>query len=205
MPTENYTKTFTTFSGSDIIATFNEKVIGQLQGITYSITREKAPIYTMGSPDPRSFSRGKRGIAGNLVFTVFDRDAILAELGQENNVYGWGQPEEFGTPIHQIGDGFTVDEESGAVKQRPARKPFYVDEIPPFNVTITYNNEYGQMAKMVMYGVEILNEGSGMSIDDVVTERAMTYVCRKIARIRPIGGNGGPAARSTDEIRNDLV
>jgi hypothetical protein len=53
-----YQKTYTTFSGADIVATFNGRVIGELQAITYSVTREKAPVYTMGSPDPRSFSRG---------------------------------------------------------------------------------------------------------------------------------------------------
>ena len=54
--TEQYIKTYTTFGGSDIVATFNGKVIGELQAITYSITREKVPVYTMGSAEPRSFS-----------------------------------------------------------------------------------------------------------------------------------------------------
>ena len=57
---EQYTKTYSTFSGCDIVATFNGKVIGELQAITYSISREKSPVYTMGSAEPRSFSRGKR-------------------------------------------------------------------------------------------------------------------------------------------------
>ena len=80
MSTEQYTKTYTTFGGSDITASFNGKVIGELQAITYSITREKVPVYTMGSAEPRSFSRGKRGIAGNLVFITFNRDALMCEL-----------------------------------------------------------------------------------------------------------------------------
>lgn len=41
---EQYTKTFTTFSGADIVATFNSRVIGELQAISYTVTREKAPI-----------------------------------------------------------------------------------------------------------------------------------------------------------------
>lgn len=53
-----YQKTFTSFSGADIVATFNGKVIGELNSISYSVTREKVPNYTMGSPNPRSFSRG---------------------------------------------------------------------------------------------------------------------------------------------------
>ncbi len=45
--------------------------------ISYSITREKAPVYTMGSPDVRAYSRNKRGIAGNLIWIDFDRHALL--------------------------------------------------------------------------------------------------------------------------------
>lgn len=56
----------------------------------------------------------------------------------------------------------------------------YADEILPFDVTITFANEYGQRAVQVIYGVELLNEGSGYSIDSVTTEKAYTFVARKI-------------------------
>ena len=50
-------------------------------GHGYFITKlEKAPIYTLGSPDPRSFSRCKRAIAGSMVFFAFDHDALLEAL-----------------------------------------------------------------------------------------------------------------------------
>lgn len=42
--TSEYTRTYTSFSGCDIVATFNEKIIGELQGITYSVSREKASV-----------------------------------------------------------------------------------------------------------------------------------------------------------------
>lgn len=54
-----YTRTYTTFSGCDIVVSFGDTVIGELQAISYSVSREKAPVYTMGNADPRSFSRGK--------------------------------------------------------------------------------------------------------------------------------------------------
>ena len=44
--------------------------------MSYSITRQKAPIYTMGSPDPRAIARSKRGIAGSMIMTTFDRHAL---------------------------------------------------------------------------------------------------------------------------------
>ena len=72
---DSFTRTYNSFSGVDMLVAFNNKIIGELQGISYTVQREKAPVYTMGSADPRSFSRGKRGIAGSMVFMVFDRSA----------------------------------------------------------------------------------------------------------------------------------
>jgi hypothetical protein len=89
MPVSEYTRSYNSFSGVDIKATFGGTVIGELQGVSYSVTREKAPIYTMGSADPRSFSRGKRGIAGTLIFTVFDRSALIETFKNKSDRSGW--------------------------------------------------------------------------------------------------------------------
>lgn len=73
-------QTLTSFSGADLVATFANKVIGELQQISWAVQRDKAPVFTCGSPDARSFSRGKRGLAGSMVFAVFDHDALVAAL-----------------------------------------------------------------------------------------------------------------------------
>lgn len=49
-------------------------------------------------------------------------------------------------------------------------------------------NEYGNKACMVIYGVEFINEGSGFSTDTVVTEKAYTYVARRIEPLRSLTG-----------------
>lgn len=185
MQQSSYQQTFTSFSGADIVATFNGKIIGELQAITYSVTREKAPIYTMGDPNPRSFSRGKRGIAGSLVFTVFDRDALW-NLKNDDNVYRHGLNSasgDFKNPkaVHQYGTETQDSIVSTWATPQPAK---YSDEIPPFDITINFLNEYGQSGAMTLYGVEILNEGMGMSIDDITTEKACTFIARAIEEMK---------------------
>lgn len=76
-------QTLTSFSGADLVATFANKVIGELQQISWAVQRDKAPVFTCGSPDARSFSRGKRGLAGSMVFAVFDHDALVTALQTE--------------------------------------------------------------------------------------------------------------------------
>lgn len=208
MSTEQYTKTYTTFSGCDIVAAFNGKVVGELQGITYSVSREKAPVYTMGSAEPRSFSRGKRGIAGTLVFTVFNRDALIEEFKEKLNgetlgvqkfkaegsrdflsIEDWdSQMSSFATQGNSevTSSGTTGGKVSDLVGKYA---PVYADEILPFDVTITFANEYGQKAVLVIYGVELLNEGSGFSIESVSTEKAYTFVARRLDYMKSLDGD----------------
>jgi hypothetical protein len=70
-------KTYSVFTGADIVAYMGQKRVATLQGITVSITREVMPVFVMGDPNPKAFAKGKRAIAGNLVFTQFDKHAIL--------------------------------------------------------------------------------------------------------------------------------
>lgn len=208
LPDKKYLNTYTTFSGADIVATFGGIEIGALSGITFSVTREKAPIYTMGSPNPRSFSRGKRGIAGSLIFTVFDRPALYTML--EKN-YTNNKPMDFYTRAHNTLPGDTnalgrgiPGLQSGNNWTRDVQKkvPYYADQIPPFDITITFVNEYGNAAVRSIYGVELLNEGSGASMDDIVIEETMTYVARELGPMYTIATTQLEKAGNT---LNDII
>jgi hypothetical protein len=48
--------------------------------------------------------------------------------------------------------------------------PWYSDQVLPFDVTLSGANEYGAMCAAKIFGLEILNEGFGISIDDAVSE-----------------------------------
>ncbi len=65
--------------------------------------------------------------------------------------------------------------------------PWYSDQILPFDITLAASNEYGAMAGAKILGVEILTEGTGVSIDDTVTETQAHFVARAIEmkRLRP--------------------
>src|SRR5947209_20593585 len=75
-------RSYNSFSGSDIRCNIGQYGFAECQGVSYSVSREKAPVYTMGSPDVRSFARGKRGIGGNLIWVNFDRHGLLRLVHQ---------------------------------------------------------------------------------------------------------------------------
>lgn len=64
--------------------------------------------------------------------------------------------------------------------------PSYSDQVLPFNVTLAGANEYGAMCASKILGVEILNEGSGISVDDAVTESQATFVARAIEPLQAV-------------------
>jgi hypothetical protein len=197
---ESFTRTYNSFSGVDMVVTFNRRIIGEVQGISYTIQREKAPVYTMGAADPRSFSRGKRGIAGSMVFMVFDRSALLDSF-QDSPFLAWVT--EFASLVNDpIVDAPSIsvnaidgtvgadDNITGGVVQsvkldKVLARPVYHDQILPFEVVVTAVNEYGSNSKLRIHGVEILNCGSGMSIDDITTDEACTWIARAITNWEP--------------------
>ena len=83
-----------------------------------------------------------------------------------------------GVPVSATIDqlsGQRVDEVSSYKEEA---KPWYSDQILPFDITLAGTNEQGSACAMKIYGVEVLNEGSGVSIDDAVQEMQATFVAR---------------------------
>ncbi len=204
-----YDNTYHSIGGVHIKATMAGVTFGNLQAISYSITREKAPVYTMGSPSPRGFARGKRGIAGSMVFIMFDAHALLdgmRALASTNNARKFVADKDESRPDLKTLDskttlaggakkGSVVGNISTAGKATNAEEafvgqldagwertvPWYSDQVPAFNVVLTGVNEGGYASVMSILGVEILNEGYGISIDDIVSEQQMTFVAREVS------------------------
>lgn len=244
-------RTYTSYSGVDIKVVINGAQVGSMQALSYAIQREKAPIYVMGSVDPISYSRGKRGIAGTMISLMMDTHLLMSPsftgeyyLGDTDEIFpvvgktdanaatprysggaanttganAEGNTSILGNLQNEVNEavsllsldgrrpGATLESfkgvpgEAGAtgsgayermenniaynlenIGQNYKVSPvFYVDQVLPFDIAIVAANEYGQTAQMRLYGCEILNEGSGFSIDDIVIENQMTYVCRTI-------------------------
>ena len=190
--TEAIKQTYNTSSGCDIIATIDGIMIGNLNGISFSTTREKAPVYTMGSVDAVSFGRGKRGHAGSLIFTNFDRHALYDLMDPDSTSVGndkkryWYWKKAQDVPAGGRSKFLSTNFGDLSALGITLAAPNYSDQIPPFTITLTSMTEYGSISVMNILGVELINEGSGVSIDDIVTETQMTFVARAILGWKPI-------------------
>lgn len=208
------TRSFSSFSGCDIRATFASVEIGTLQAISYAIQREKAPIYVLGEVNPKAFSRGKRGIAGTLIFIMFDDHAVFDAFYKDPAGVDFLQfvkdkkelgPDDFAAvSLRGTDPPATLDEVLNPADPWDAwhvQASFYVDQIPPFDVTVAAMNEMGAGAVFRIYGVELLNEGYGVSVDDMVSEMQTTYVARHLSRWAKAGGIQSTAPPSPFDAR----
>lgn len=59
------------------------------------------------------------------------------------------------------------------------------DELPPFDILITYSNEYGATSYYTVYGITVEEEGQVVSIEDAMTENVIKFIARDIDNNQP--------------------
>lgn len=172
---------YSSYAGTDIAAEVivpgeGPIVLGELQTISYSIHRENSPVRFIGHVNPMGFVKGPRTIAGSLIFTVF-------------NDYAFYRVKRYQAMVEMSGQTIFP----------------LADMLPPFDVVLSFANEFGSFSKMKILGVSIVDEGGTMSIDDLITEQTYTYMARgfqPMTRYLPSGMRGDLSLSSPN--RNNL-
>jgi hypothetical protein len=162
--------TFNSFSGADIIAYIHippQPIKGELvQG-------------------PNSETEPVVGVLGNLQtisYSTFREVNPVRSLGKVySDSYTRGPRTVAGTLVWTVLDQYVLAEAlKYAYVDDYDPSTILIDQIPPFNIIITFNNEYGDVATMGIYGIRIVNEGATFSIDDMITEQTNTFVASDI-------------------------
>jgi len=163
---DNYNEHQVSFSGAGAVATIIVPTIGSdgnptgpgevitlgdIQTLSYSMHRENSPVRTLGHVNPRGFIKGGRTIAGSFIFTVFNEYAF-----------------------------YRITQYRELLARRNGFFAPLADMLPPFDIVVTFFNEYGNMSKMKIFGVTIVDEGQTVSIDDLIIEQTYTYMARGI-------------------------
>ncbi len=143
-------------------------------------------------------------MAGSLAWINFDRHALLDLVRQSGGtfianiddirpqfrasvdefigpsaIFDAALTRDSGVPVNATIDQTSVQlSEVSGFKEEAA--PWASDQILPFDITLAGTNEMGAAAAMKVFGVEILNEGWGTSVDDAVNEMQATFVARRV-------------------------
>lgn len=139
----------------------SENFLNAIDMLKWNITAEEAITQTQ----PGNFGYvGTSAITASTNTPGSDNKPVMTD----NEITGW----EDSTNNIRVPAGFS-----------PIRgqNVLYADTLPPFDITLTFGNEYGQCAFQKIYDVDILNESSGASVDTIVLERQLTYIARRIS------------------------
>lgn len=112
----------------------------------------------------------------------FGMAALTAAISSENEQLG---AERFQRLLGVEGFGQLTGTEFQVQQADLEKYLLYADQIPPFDITISFMDEVGRAAHLRLEFVQLVNEGMGMSIDDVVLEKAITFVACRLKPLTP--------------------
>lgn len=158
---------YQTYAGSDmrVMLTLSDptgqgrnltKQLVELTTLTVSIHRVKSPARACGYINPRGFARHGRTIAGTMILTQFTLDVLTRFL------------------YSQLSTDLSKDS-------------FYLktDQLPPFDLTLVFCDEYGNSSYRRLLGVDIVDDGTIYSQNDMFTEQTLSYMAADFTPLLP--------------------
>ena len=191
---------FQSLSGSEIHAVFGNIKFADIQMIKYASSRQKAPVYTMGSADLRAIARGPRSINGALIFSHLSKQNLVQKMGEagykvflsndETANYNGAYKKDGAAGVDVQFDPFAVGSDIyNMANFGSIQSAFLADQLPPFDITLVGIPETAAAGladgsykpqSLVLRGVEFVSEASGTSIEDLVIEKQMSFLARSL-------------------------
>ena len=136
----------------------------EIQTVSVSTHRGTTPVRGLGHVGVKGYARGSRTVAGSIVMTVFDRHPLYDLLRQRPQYL---EPNTH-TPADQGDLSYLLP-----------------DQMPPFDLMIFANSEYGVSARRFIYGVEIASEGTVTSSHNMITEVTFQFTAALATTLAP--------------------
>jgi len=162
-------------------------LLGSALTLSYSVYRDKTPVFNCGSSLVDGFSIGNKYVAGSLISMM-------------NSV------DEFASFMQSIGSDTYQSPYSSVVPVKEVHT-FMRDDLVPFNIHAIFSTEYTSVVKrIIIYDATFINNGQVMSINDLITENTMSFVGRDIQEQHNINDvRGSVAAISSHNRASSLL
>lgn len=147
------------FNGSSMNTRVGYQLL-EATAITVSTHRAKPAVRAMGYINPKGYARGSRTIAGTLLLNRFTREVLYRFIRAEL--------------------------QSDVSKDTNYSK---LDQLPPFNLTLLFSNEFGFVSTQRLLGLEFITDGTVVSVEDMLLEQSLTYVAMDMTPLAPANFN----------------
>lgn len=121
------------------------------------------------------------GQVTTMTYSTYRETHPVRTLGRINvKGFSKGPRTIAGTLIFTVFDKHVVNQVKSEVDYISGIRKLKPCELPPFDIMITFGNEYGASAKIFIYGIEVVDEGKIFSVEDLFTENTWSYMARDI-------------------------
>lgn len=123
------------------------------------------------------------GDIATLTYSIHRDKGAVRTLGRVNpKSFVRGQRTIAGTMVFNV---FNRRALYGLSKGVPGRVRI-ADSLPGFDIIVYFQNEYGSASTLIIYNVQIVDEGQSHSVQDMYVENTMSYVASDIHLLEPI-------------------
>jgi hypothetical protein len=144
------------------------------------------------------------GTASTITYSIYRQLAHVRTLGRiSSKGYARGGRTCAGTIIFTVINESFVEDLRDRISYIGAHKTIKPDELPPFDIVLTFGNEFGQTSSLIIYGASFTDETKTLSVEDIFTENILTFMARDIQHMRQNKDNmigwGSGTFRGNDE------
>lgn len=156
---------FTYFDNNSNIKT-NLVHMGSIISLSYSVYRNKKPVFNIGSHTVDGFSVGEKYVAGSIIKTMFVDDDFAGAINKiKQNI---SNESRYNLNLNNV------------ISPRQFAT-IMADDILECNIIVLYCSEYeNKVVKEVIKGATFINNGQVMSINDIITETTISYIAKDV-------------------------
>lgn len=179
-------------------------VADSIQTISYQIHTRKSAVGALGHKYAKGYTAGQRVVAGSIIATVIDEHPFVKLIDQVNSMFNWegkfepqrlAEAKKIGISTQQQIQDYGASKKDNQLKnfsfnQELIPSSTLIDQLPALNCSIIGVNENGNAVHLMLMGMEFINDGGVISVQDILTENTCTYVARDIDIMRSLGTRG---------------
>lgn len=125
------------------------------------------------------------GTASTVGYSLFRQMAQVRTLGRISaKGYGRGGVTFAGSIVFTVVNQSFMEDVKAAIPYLSDYTNIRPDELPPFDILITFANELGQSATLAIYGASFTDETTTFSVEDIFTENVLTFMARDIRHMK---------------------
>jgi len=154
--------------------------IGNMITASYSVYREKTPVFNCGATLIDGYAMGKKYVAGSL---------ISIEGSMRGFIEGLDKAKADSFSLLGLTDSHTI----------------MMDDIGEVNIHIIFSDEVtGKHTRVIIYQATMVNNGQVVSVNDLLSEDTVSFIARDIRELHPLSDDFSGTSRSVAQKASNI-